>query len=300
LERVAVTEEVHMETAIGVFASRDDTGRAVNQLREKGVPEESIVFLTRSESEAKTIGKEFGTNVGASTGVVAGIAAGAAATLLVPGIGAVFAIGYGAAALLGLAGARIGRAVGKTLSEGAGAAQPTADDKCPEDVAFFREVLKEGRSLIVVRTESQELATSACAILDRLGLGMQGSTPVKMQTATRYVGDVAVLDISGRITLGEGNVMLREIVRELADKGNKKIVLNLGEVQYVDSSGVGELVKTHTTVRNQGGQLRLVNLNKRVNDLLQMTRLSAVFDIERDEASAIRSMRGDPTSQAVA
>lgn len=94
--------------------------------------------------------------------------------------------------------------------------------------------------------------------------------------------------------------MLREMIRELADKGNKKIVLNLGEVQYIDSSGVGELVKTHTTVRNQGGQLRLVNLSKQVNDMLQMTKLSAVFDIERDEASATISMRGDAASQAVA
>jgi anti-sigma B factor antagonist len=127
--------------------------------------------------------------------------------------------------------------------------------------------------------------------LDRLGLGMGSRTPVKMQTTTRQIGDIAVLDISGRITLGEGNVMLREIVRGLVDKGNKKIVLNLGEVQYIDSSGIGELVKTHTTVRNQGGQLRLVNLNKRVNDLLQMTKLSAVFDIERDEASAMKSLR---------
>jgi anti-sigma B factor antagonist len=133
----------------------------------------------------------------------------------------------------------------------------------------------------VVRTESKELATSACGVLDRLGLGMQNRTPVKMQTTTRHIGDIAVLDISGRITLGEGNVMLREIVRELADKGNKKIVLNLGEVQYIDSSGVGELVKTHTTVRNQGWQLRLVNMNTLVNDLLQMTRSFAVFDIER-------------------
>ena len=75
----------------------------------------------------------------------------------------------------------------------------------------------------------------------------------------------------------------------LLDKGNNKIVLNLDEVQYVDSSGIGELVKTHTTVRNQGGQLRLINLNKRVNDLLQMTRLSAVFDIDANEASAVAS-----------
>jgi hypothetical protein len=79
---------------------------------------------------------------------------------------------------------------------------------------FFREVLKEGRSLIVVRAESPETATVACGILDSVGLGIQGRTPVKMQTATRQTGDVAIVDVSGRITLGEGNVMLREVVRE--------------------------------------------------------------------------------------
>ncbi len=223
----------------------------------------------------------------------------AAATLLVPGIGAVFALGFGAAALLGLAGAGAGATTGAAMAREPGAPQPTPDEKCSEDAAFFREVLKEGRSLIVVRTESQETATSACAILDRLGLGMQGRTPVKMQTTTRQVGEVIVLDVSGRITLGEGNVMLREIVRDLAEKGNKRIVLNLGEVVYIDSSGVGELVKTHTTIRNKGGQLKLTNLNRRVHDLLQMTRLYTVFDIEQDEASALKSFGGQ-ASQAVA
>ena len=119
-----------------------------------------------------------------------------------------------------------------------------------------------------------------------------------MQTTARKVGGVTVLDISGRITLGEGNVILREIVRDLAEKGAKAIVLNLSEVQYVDSSGVGELVKAHTTIRNQGGQLKLANLNKRVHDLLELTRLSAVFDIQKDETSAIRSFAG--SSQGVA
>ena len=179
------------------------------------------------------------------------------------------------------------------------APKPATAEKSGEDTAFFREVLKEGRSLIVVRTEVKELATSACEVLDRLGLGMQNRTPVKMQTSARQVDDIVVLEISGRITLGEGNVMLREIVRDLIDKGNKKIVLSLAEVQYIDSSGMGELVKTHTSVRNQGGQLRLTNLNKRINDLLQMTRLSAVFDIDGDEASALKSLRGD-TTRAVA
>ena len=224
-----------------------------------------------------------------------------AATLLLPGIGPVFALGFGAAALLGLAGAGAGATVGSAATHDKEAPQPTPDEKCSEDADFFREVLKEGRSLIVVRTESQQIATSACAILDRLGLGMQGKTPVKMQTNTRQIGDVIVLDISGRITLGEGNVMLREIVRDLAEQGKKRIVLNLGEVNYIDSSGVGELVKTHTTVRNKGGELKLANLNKRVQDLLQMTRLSAVFDIQKDEANAIKSFgRQGPSAEAVA
>jgi anti-sigma B factor antagonist len=289
-----------METTIGVFSSRDDAESAVKQLRERGVPEESIVFLTRSESEAKTVAKELGAYVGGFLGGAAGVTTGVvAASLLLPGIGTVFALGIGAAALLtgASAGAGAGSALGSGATHDADAPKP-ATEKSSEDVAFFREVLKEGRSLIVVRTESQELATSACAILDRLGLGMQGSTPVKMQTTIRPVGAVTVVNISGRITLGEGNVMLREIVRDLADKGQKAIVLNLGEVNYIDSSGVGELVKAHTTIRNQGGQLKLANLTKRVHDLLQMTRLSAVFDIQKDEASAIESFGG--SSQAVA
>jgi anti-sigma B factor antagonist len=285
-----------METAIGVFSSRDHAEEAVKELQKQGVPEESIVYLTRSENEAKAIAKEFGAYVGGFTGGAAGMTAGAvAATLLLPGVGPIFALGFGAAALLGLAGAGAGAGVGSLAAHDPKAPKPTADKISSEDANFFREVLKEGRSLIVVRTESQPIANSACAILDRLGIGMQGKTPVKMQTNSRQVGDVTVLDVIGRITLGEGNVMLREVVRGLADKGTRRIVLNLAEVNYVDSSGIGELVKTHTTLRNMGGELKLASLNKRVHDLLEMTRLAAVFDIQKDEASAIKSF-GKPAA----
>ncbi len=279
-----------METAIGVFASRDNAEGAVKELRECSVPEESIVFLTRSESDAKTMAKEFGAYVGGFVGGAAGMTTGVvAATLLLPGIGAVFALGFGAAALLGVAGAGAGSTISSAAIDDADAPQPTTDGKVPEEAAFFREVLKEGRSLIVVRTESKELAASAVAVLDRLGIGMPGQAPVRMQTATREEGGVTIVDVIGRITLGEGNVALREIVRELAENGKKAIVLNLGEVVYVDSSGIGELVKAHTTIRNKGGQLKLANLNKRLHDLLQMTRLASVFDIEKDESSALKS-----------
>lgn len=106
---------------------------------------------------------------------------------------------------------------------------------------------------------------------------------------TRQVGDVSVIDVAGRITLGEGSSTLRDTIRELVGKGQKKVLLNLGEVSYIDSSGIGELVSGFTTATNAGGQLKLLNLNKRVKDLLQITKLYTVFDVSDDEAHAIRS-----------
>ena len=106
---------------------------------------------------------------------------------------------------------------------------------------------------------------------------------------TRQVGDVSVVDVAGRITLGEGSSALRDLLREMVGKGEKKILLNLGDVSYIDSSGIGELVSGFTTVTNSGGQLKLLNLNKRVKDLLQITKLYTVFDVHEDESAAIRS-----------
>lgn len=106
---------------------------------------------------------------------------------------------------------------------------------------------------------------------------------------TRQVGDVSVVDVSGRITLGEGSSALRDSLREMVGKGQKKILLNLGDVTYIDSSGIGELVSGFTTVANQGGQLKLLKLTKRVKDLLQITKLYTVFEVHEDEAEAIRS-----------
>ncbi len=106
---------------------------------------------------------------------------------------------------------------------------------------------------------------------------------------TRQVGDVSVLDVAGRITLGEGSSALRDSIRDLVAKGQKKILLNLGEVSYIDSSGIGELVSGFTSVTNSGGQLKLLSLTKRVKDLLQITKLYTVFDVHETEANAIRS-----------
>jgi anti-sigma B factor antagonist len=107
--------------------------------------------------------------------------------------------------------------------------------------------------------------------------------------SNRQVGDVTVVDATGRITLGEGASIFRDMIRDLAAKGNKKILVNLGDVSYIDSSGIGEMVSSFTTVTNHGGQLKLLGLNKRVKDLLQITKLYTVFEVFDDEASAVRS-----------
>ncbi len=112
---------------------------------------------------------------------------------------------------------------------------------------------------------------------------------MSMKVNARQVDGVTVLDLSGRITLGEGSVVLRDAVRDLLSKGNKKIVANLADVNYIDSSGIGELVSAFTTVKGQGGELKLLNLTKKVHDLLQITKLYTVFDVKDNEAAAIKS-----------
>ena len=112
---------------------------------------------------------------------------------------------------------------------------------------------------------------------------------MSMKSSTRQVDGVTIVDLSGRITLGEGSIILRDTIRDLIGKGNKKILLNLGDVNYIDSSGIGELVSAFTTVRNQGGDLKLLNLTKKVHDLLQITKLYTVFDVKEDEAAAVKS-----------
>ncbi|MCJ7502003.1 MAG: STAS domain-containing protein [Acidobacteriia bacterium] len=110
---------------------------------------------------------------------------------------------------------------------------------------------------------------------------------MSMKATLRQVDSIIVIDMSGRITLGEGCTQLRELVREQLGKGKKELLLNLADITYIDSSGIGELVSAFTTVSNQGGQLKLLNLTKKVHDLLQITKLYTVFDVHDDEAKAI-------------
>ena len=110
-----------------------------------------------------------------------------------------------------------------------------------------------------------------------------------MQIEERAVGDVMVLDLKGKITLGEGDELLKDKVNSLVNQGHKKIILNLAEVPYIDSAGLGEVVRTYTTVSRQGGSLKLLNLTKRITDLLAITKLLTVFETFESENEAIRS-----------
>jgi anti-sigma B factor antagonist len=110
-----------------------------------------------------------------------------------------------------------------------------------------------------------------------------------MTASTRLVGGVTIVDLRGRIALGEGSTGLRDLVQNLAIEGIKKILLNFRDVDYIDSSGLGELVSAFTSIRSQGGELKLLNLTKRVRNLLQITRLLTFFDVTDDEATSVKS-----------
>ncbi len=111
----------------------------------------------------------------------------------------------------------------------------------------------------------------------------------ELKISERQVGDVTILNLEGKITIGEGSVALRTAVRRLLSEGKKKILLNLGGVSYIDSSGIGELVSSFTTVNKDGGSLKLLNLTQKVQDLLAITKLLTVFDVYEDENEALAS-----------
>jgi anti-sigma B factor antagonist len=112
-----------------------------------------------------------------------------------------------------------------------------------------------------------------------------------MKIETRTVGDIRILDCSGKITLGEGTMAIRNNVRDILNRDVKKIILNLSDVNYIDSSGIGELVSTYTTVTNNGGQLKLLNLTKKIQELLAITKLLTVFQVFEDEQAALDSFK---------
>jgi anti-sigma B factor antagonist len=208
---------------------------------------------------------------------------------LISGFGQVFALGVGGAGLLGYLGSKVGGSLTKGLSEGQTAPKVATSEKAGEEGAHLLEVLKQGRSVIVVRSEVQDVAAAASGVLDKLGLGKQAPSVSKPETSTRTSSDITVIDARGKIAFGEGVPRLRETVANVVASGSKKVILNLKEIDYLDSSGMGEIVRSHMTIRKQGGQLNLANLSKMVSELLQATGMNKVFDIRTDEEAALSS-----------
>jgi len=120
---------------------------------------------------------------------------------------------------------------------------------------------------------------------------------MKMTISTRQVGGITILDIGGRIVLGEESTSLRDVIRDLLKNGHKQILFNLGDVAYIDTTGLGSLVGAFTTVRKQGGDLKLFNLPEKFAGVMQITKLYKVFDIMNDEAAAVKSF-GQSTAKA--
>ena len=260
-----------METLIGVLVSPAAAESALAELVRIPVPQGAITFFTADPdlaAQARNEGKFMGGGLKGIAGGAAGSSPGAA-TIQVPGVGPVLAIGPGATTVLGQGGS--------------------------DDAQFFRDVLRKGRSLLIVRTDSKPIAEAACAVLDRLGIGTrrggEAGCNVPSKASVRHVDGVAIVDLSGRITLGEGGVMLRDTVAGLIEQGQKKVMLNLRRVTYIDSSGIGELVRALSAVRGRNGELKLVNVSLPVNEVLKITRLAALFDVAQDESAGAKSFR---------
>jgi anti-anti-sigma factor len=268
-----------MQTAVGVFADRQRAEEAVKLLLQRHIPEDRIVYLTRSENDAKAMNERL-----AKAGSVAG-----AANVALPGIGPVYASGFGAASLLGLPSE--GRSAGNPTGSAAPEAVGGSGDDSPEEWAYFRRILHDGHSVVVVRSASSQHAAAACEILDQLGLNMPKSGTSRSIVTFRQASGSAVAEIVGKIAFADGTTLLRETVHNFLARGYRRILLDLRRVEYIDSAGLGELVRSHVTVRSRGGQLTLIKPSGGIQQLLQVTKMDRVFDIAPDEYTALNRTR---------
>ena len=287
-----------MYTAIAVFTSRERAEETLKELLNAGVPRDSIVFLSRSQHEAMAVAKEVGEVAGGMTGGAIGMGAGlmVASLALLPGIGQVFAVGVGATALLGLIGRKAGAVVAHHLAKDVEQPEQTEDEKVSEDAQTFVEVLKVGRSLLVVNTESADVAKTASGILDRYSLSALGAQtePVKAGGKTQAsvraaAGGATAVEIKGRIGIGEGNTILRETIQQLVLDGHRKILLVMREVDHIDSSGIGEVVRAHTLARKSSGQMKIVDPSPMVHEMLRITMLEKLIEVFPSETAATES-----------
>jgi anti-anti-sigma factor len=167
------------------------------------------------------------------------------------------------------------------------------DPRRPENL-----LRESGRGILMMQTLMDRVAIRRAAsngtevrMVKLFAKDAEEDHKMSLKLTTRQADGVTILDLSGRIILGEPTALLRDTFQDLITRGQKKVLLNLGDVNYIDSSGLGALVSGFTTLTNQQGQLKLLNLTKKVQDLLQITKLLTVFDVFENESAALKSFR---------
>jgi len=255
----------------------------MHELFSANVPEESVSLLTPDSPAHR--GRKVGTLVGGAIGTSAGLTLGlVTATLLVPGVGQVVAIGLGAATLLGLGGATAGKSVGAGIDE---VIEEEHTSDLP-DAAYFRNILQRNRSVIVVNTDHADIHARASAVLDRLSIPPEtDDVRPPAQVTRRYVDDVLVISLSGRMVIGDANATFHDFVHDAIHHGSHKILVDLAAVTYIDSSAIGELVNTHILLKKSGGQLKLAQLSPKVSEMMHVTQLDRVIEIHPDQSKAL-------------
>jgi anti-sigma B factor antagonist len=272
-----------MRTAVGVFTDRDRAEEAIRKLIEHRVPPERITFLTRSASEASSVGKQL-QDVGDPLRGSEGPAR--FNVLSITGIGSVLTQGPDVKDLFDQAVTENDAASAAASLNNPGRIASAASVQ-EDDSAFFRRVLNEGCSVVVVRSDSNLVATAACEVLDRLSLGIRRTAAPKSGVTVRQIPGATVAHFSGKLALDDGCRLLRETIRAFLDSGQQRILLSLERVDFLDSAGLGELVRSHVAVRSRGGHLTLINPAPGVRQLLRVTKVDQVFDIAPDELTAL-------------
>lgn len=270
-----------MHTTVGIFATRERAEEALVRLLENHIPEYRIVYLTRSEQDAATVSGRMNERDFAASKSQA-----RETGRLTPNPSPVFALGFGDKTPLPSTHPPFGLSAGDPALLDSLVASASSEDR-----DFFQRVLDGGNSAVVVRTNSAMSAAAVCEIFDTFALHMRrsGSTPTSV--ILRRLSGGALAEFSGKIALGEGTALLRESIQNLVQFGYLHILLDLEHVDYVDSAGLGELVRSLVTVRGHGRTLKLVGPSAGVLRLLQMTRLDRIFEIVADQPAALRALQ---------
>lgn len=266
-----------MDTTVGIFASRERAEEALVRLLQRHVPEYRIVYLTQSSDDAQTVDRQIrARSPQDSNASPRSVETGS----LGPDGGPVFALDFS------------GRP--PSLNTPAGSSNVFATlviTASSQDKDFFQRVLDEGHSVVIVRTNSAKAAADACEIFDSFALHMKRGGSAQTSVVFRRVPGGALAEFTGRIARTEGTALLRESIQNFLTFGYKQILLDLERVAYLDSAGLGELVRSHATIQNHGGHLIIVRPSDGVLRLLQITKLDQVFDIATDQSAAMRALR---------